>query len=57
MGPSGAVVGDAVAAGEGGFVGDSLAGIELAGEGVGIGLTRMHLADAVPCGAIYAYAD
>lgn len=33
VGPGSAVVGDAVAAGEGGFVGDSLAGIELAGEG------------------------
>lgn len=57
MGPSGAVVGDAITAGEGGFVGDGLAGIEFAGEGVGVGLTGMHLTDVVPCGAIYAYAD
>ena len=56
MGPGGAIVGDSVAAGEGGFVSDGLAGIEFAGEGVSVGLTGMHLTDAVPCGAIYAYA-
>lgn len=57
MCPSGAVVGDAVALFEGGFVGDGLTGIELAGEGVSIGLTWMHLTDEVPCGAIYANAN
>ena len=55
-GPGGAVVGDAVAAGEGGFVGYLAASVEFAGEGVGVGFASLHGTDLVPCGAVNTYA-
>ena len=57
--PGAAVVGDAVTAGEGGVVGHLPPAVELAllgVNGVGVGLALMQVTDALPCGAIHAYA-
>ena len=56
MGPGTAVVGYAVALGEGGFVGELLAVVEFRGERVNVGLAVMEVADLIPCRAVNAYA-